>query len=308
VRLSGTTTAPVIAGSVDVDQFTWPIPQRPEKDVIDLNEALFYVAAGDAVVQQEPPPPGPWRQASVDVDVTITHDAVLRNDKALIAVQGDLSIDKDPGEERPSIAGELEVTRGFYSDFGKRFEIRRGQVRFFGTSDMDAGLDVEAATQVSNTETGQDVTVTLLLGGTANQPTLDLTSNPQYDKSEIISLLLFGTTTPGQGEQGRYEDTVGRLAATQASAPLTRALSSELGLDLLEIQPGIGMGGGAGFRAGKYVSPDVFVTYQQGTGPLQETQLGIQYRLSRKWTLETHVGARQGQQQVGGDIFYQFEY
>jgi translocation and assembly module TamB len=309
VKVSGSTKAPVVAGAVDVDQFTWPIPQKPDKDVIDLDDAIFYVAAaGDTLAQRGPPPPGPWQQATVDVDVTIHHDAVLRNDKTLVAVQGDLSVDKRPGEAQPSIAGELTVTRGFYADFGKRFDVQRGDVRFFGTPEMNPGLDVEAVTQVTNSETGQDVTVTLTLGGTAKEPTLDFASTPAYDKSEIVSLLLFGTTTPGQGQQGRFEDTVGRLAAGQASAPLARALSSELGLDLLEIQPGIGTAGGAGFRAGKYISPDVFVTYQQGTGPLQETQLGIQYRLTRKLSLETQIGTRQGQQQVGGDVFYQFEY
>nr|MBA2564556.1 translocation/assembly module TamB domain-containing protein [Gemmatimonadota bacterium] len=300
--LSGTTQAPSVVGSVNVEQLEWPLPERSDKEVIDVDEAILYVRAEGDTAPQPPPPPDVWRETLLDVDVTIEDDAFLRSPQALIVLEGDLSIAKERGADRPSLAGNIDVVRGFYSDFGRRFEVAEGQVAFFGTPDLDPGLNVRAVTEVENSDTGQDVEISLILGGTVGQLTFDVASNPPYEKSEIFSLLLFGTTTPGQGQETEFQSTISRVAAGQATGSLSRALASELGLDLLEIQPGAG--GGAGFRAGKYVANDVFVTYSQSSAPEQENQLGVQYRLSRQWTLETEVARRQ----FGADLFYEFQY
>ncbi|MBA2564557.1 MAG: translocation/assembly module TamB domain-containing protein [Gemmatimonadetes bacterium] len=305
VTLAGTTSQPSVTGTVNVEQLEWPLPERTDRDVIDLDEAILYVRAeGDTAAPT--PTPGVWSQALIDLDVSVEDDAILRSDQALIVLEGDLSIDKSRGRDLPSIAGGLDVVRGFYSEFGAQFEIEEGEVFFYGTPELNPGLHIIAVTEVRNSADDQDVEVTLTVGGTVERPTLEVNSNPAYEKSEIFSLLLFGTPSPGQGQQGRFESTVARVASTQASLPLQRALASELGLDLLEVQPGLGSDAGR-FRAGKYVANDVFVSVTQATGPRDRdtySQFGIQYRLSRKWTIETQAGTRQ----VGADIFYEFQY
>jgi translocation and assembly module TamB len=302
LELGGTTLEPSLTGVVNVDQLEWPLPESTDKDVIDLDEAIIYVrAAGDTVPQE--PPPDIWRQTVLDLDVSLEDDAFLRSDRALIVMEGDLTIEKPRGQDRPLIAGSLNVVRGFYSDFGAQFEVTEGEIFFYGTPELNPGLHVVANETVDNAATGQEVEVTLTVGGTLEDPTLNVTSVPEYEKSEIFSLLLFGTPYPGPGEEERFESTVTRVATRQAALPLQRALTSELGLDLLEIQPGLGVDG-TRVRVGKYIRSNVFVTYSQAVGPREESQLGLQYRLSRSWTVETQAGTRQ----FGADLFYEFRY
>lgn len=307
LSLGGTIPEPAITGKVNIEQLSWPLLERTDRDVIDLNKAILYVRAeGDSSAPTPPPPL--WSRTLVSVDVTIEDDAVLKSDQALIVLQGDLTIQKARGRDLPSLAGTLDVVRGFYSEFGTQFEVKEGELFFYGTPDLNPGLHIVATTTIpKGSETGQDVEVTLTLGGTVERPTLELTSTPAYEKSEIFSLLLFGTPTPDLTQEKQFQSTISRVATSQAALPLQRALASELGLDLLEIQPSIG-GIGAGFRAGKYISSDVFVSYSQITGAQDESRFGIQYRLSRRWTLETEAGARNGREQVGADIFYEFQY
>jgi hypothetical protein len=302
LELGGTTLEPSITGTVNVDQLEWPLPESTDKDVIDLDEAILYVrAAGDTVPEE--PPPDVWRQTLLELDVSIEDDAFLRSDRALIVMEGDLTIEKPRGEGQPLIAGTLNVVRGFYSDFGAQFEVTEGEIFFYGTPELNPGLHVVATEAVENAATNQEVEVTLTVGGTVEEPTLNVTSVPEYEKSEIFSLLLFGTPYPGPGEEERFESTVTRVATRQAALPLQRALTSELGLDLLEIQPGVGVDG-TRVRVGKYIRSNVFVTYSQAVGPREESQLGLQYRLSRNWTVETQAGTRQ----FGADLFYEFRY
>ena len=302
IDLAGTTRQPSITGAINVEQMEWPLPERSEKDVIDLDEAIIYVRAASDTVPSEPPP-NVWREALLDIDVTVEDDAFLKSDRALIVLEGDLSIEKPRGRDIPLMAGSLNVVRGLYSDFGRQFEVTEGELFFYGTPDLNPGLHIIATTEVRNSDTGQDVEVTLTLGGTLQNLTLEVASNPAYEKSEIFSLLLFGTPSPGAGQEGRFQSTVTRVASTQAALPLQRALAAELNLDVLEVQPGVGAEG-TSFRVGKYIANNVFVTYLQATGPRQESSFGLQYRLSRKWTIETQAGTRQ----FGADIFYEFQY
>jgi autotransporter translocation and assembly factor TamB len=307
LALGGTIPEPAITGKVNIDQLSWPLPERTDRDVIDLNKAILYVRAEGDSLAPIPPPPF-WSRTLLGVDVTLEDDAVLKSDQALIVLQGDLTIQKARGRDLPSLAGTLDVVRGFYSEFGTQFEVEEGELFFYGTPDLNPGLHIVATTTIRNgSETGQDVEVTLTLGGTVERPTLELTSTPTYEKSEIFSLLLFGTPTPDLTQEKQFQSTISRVATSQAALPLQRALASELGLDLLEIQPAMGAMG-AGFRAGKYIASDVFVSYSQITGAQDESRFGIQYRLSRRWTIETEAGARNGREQVGADIFYEFQY
>jgi autotransporter translocation and assembly factor TamB len=306
IEFGGTTQQPSVTGKLNVEQASWPLPEQSKKDVIDLDSAILYVRAESDTVPSTPPPDF-WRQTLVDVDVSVEDDAVLKSDQALIVLQGDLSIDKPRGREVPSMAGTLEVVRGFYSDFGTQFEVTEGELFFYGTPELNPGLHIVATTTVRNAgQGGQDVEVTLTLGGTLERPTLELTSSPAYEKSEIFSMLLFGSPTPDLTQSAQFTETISRVATSQAALPLQRALATELGLDLLEIQPSIG--GTAAFRAGKYIASDVFLSYSQTTGSLDESRFGVQYRLSKNWTVETEAGARQGREQIGADIFYEFQY
>jgi translocation and assembly module TamB len=296
-----------VTGKVNVEQASWLLPQQSKKDVIDLDRAILYVRAESDTVPATPPPDF-WRQTLLDVDVSVEDDAVLKSDQALIVLQGDLSIDKPRGREIPSMAGTLDVVRGYYSDFGTQFEVTEGELFFYGTPELNPGLHIVATSTVRDaTQSGQDVEITLTLGGTLERPTLELTSSPAYDKSEIFSILLFGSPTPDLTQSQQFTETISRVATSQAALPLQRALAAELGLDLLEIQPSIG-GGTSGFRAGKYVASDVFLSYSQTTGSLDESRFGVQYRLSKNWSLETEAGTRQGREQIGADIFYEFQY
>lgn len=47
-----------------------------------------------------------------------------------------------------------------------------------------------------------DVLVQITVGGTLQNPTIDLASTPAYDKSEIIAIALFGTPTPAPASRG----------------------------------------------------------------------------------------------------------
>lgn len=307
VELTGTTQTPVLAGRVSVDEAIYRLPEQTGKDVIDLDEAVVYVEIPGAA----PPPaersPGLWDRTRIELDVIVTDDAILTASNARIEIAGDLSLFKPAGTRTPTFSGTLDVRRGYYEELGMRFAIEEGEVFFYGTPELNPGLHIVANQTIDNVEGVGQVNIRITLGGTLNNPTIDLSSTPAFDKSEIISLALFGTPSPSAGQQREFTDTVRGLFVGQAAASLQAALAEEVGLDLLEVGQREDAGGDTAslFRVGKYVSPDVLVTYEGEMGGEEDQQtVGLRYNVTDLLTLQVSAGTLQ----TGVDLFWEFTY
>lgn len=312
LTLTGTTDSPVIEGRVVVDEAIYRLPERRNKNVIDLTEAVIYVQIpGEAPDFALARSPSLWDRTRMNVDVVVTDDAVLTASNARIEISGDLSLLKPAGAEVPTFSGTLQVRRGYYEEFGRRFTIEGGDVFFYGTPEINPGLHVVANHTVPDVEGVGDVNVRIIVGGTLQSPTIDLESTPPFDKAEIISIALFGSPRTSANQQGEFEDTIGRLALGTASSELTERLSEELGLDLFEY---------ARFRdetgedvdlvrVGKLISPDVYLTFEQQFGGVeQESAAGVRYQFSEPLTLQATVGRRRDRFAGGLDLFWEFAY
>jgi autotransporter translocation and assembly factor TamB len=308
VQVRGTTAAPELTGRVEVDEAVYRVPERTRKNVINLDEAVIYVAIpGDRETAPEPTGGSSiWERSRVDLEVAVDEGALLTASNMRVEIGGDLSVFKPPGSRVPSISGTLEVRRGYYEEFGKRFTLEGGEVYFYGTPELNPGLHIVGTRTVDVDGVG-DVRVEIKVGGTLRNLTIDLSSTPAYDKSEIIAIVLFGTPTPSASQQGQLTNTVADLVVAQGLAgPLQSALTDELNLDLLEVtQTEQGGDTATLFRVGKYVSPDVYVTYEQQVGGTEESQaVAIRYQISNLFAVSVTAGTRQS----GIDFYWEYTY
>ncbi len=180
----------------------------------------------------------------------------LRSSEANIQLDGSLTVSKV--RERYRYDGTLNALRGNYAlriggVVTREFQVTRGTVRYFGTPDLNAELDIEASHVVTAAETNEEIPVIARISGTLLQPKLELTSavtanRPALSQTELVSYLMFGRPTfslqgVGGGGQGS------QLAAVQAgltyltsafSSELQRALISDLGvpIDYIDIRTG----------------------------------------------------------------------
>ncbi|HYO46449.1 MAG TPA: translocation/assembly module TamB domain-containing protein [Gemmatimonadota bacterium] len=310
IAVSGTTDAPVLIGRVVVDEAIYRMPERTNKEIIDLDEAVIYVDIPgvrrlDEAIERSP---SLWDRSRLDLEIEVTDDAILSSNNMRVEIAGNLSLFKPPQSPMPSLSGTLQVRRGYYEEFGKRFTIEGGEVFFYGTPELNPGLHIVASNTVEGVQGIGDVLVQITVGGTLQNPTIDLASTPPYDKSEIIAIALFGTPTPSAGQQGQFSETVRDLVTGTAGSSLLRsALTSELNLDVIEIsQRQLEEGDSATlFRVGKYISPDVFVTFEQQVGGQEGHQaIGLRYQMTDLFTLEATVGTRES----GVDLFWEYTY
>jgi hypothetical protein len=206
----------------------------------------------------------------------------LRSSEANIQLDGSLTIEKHRAQYRYD--GTLNAVRGNYAlriggFVTKDFTVERGTVRYFGTPDLNADLDIEARHVVIASENGEEIPVTARITGTMLQPRLELQSaptanRPALSQTELVSYLMFGRPTfslqgsNGQGSQYAAVQAGLSYLSSALSSEIQRSLISDLGvpIDYLDIKTG---GAGAGL-AGQ-------------TGSAQVATVAAGWQIGRRW-------------------------
>lgn len=271
-----------------------------------------------------------------NMQLTMGDDAWLRSNEANIQLTGSVQVNKV--RNNYALSGTLEAPRGTYrlqiGPVTREFVVTQGTVRYFGTPDMNAELDI-AARHVVHPLPGngpnQDVIVIAHIQGTLLVPKLTLESEQgDLSQAELISYLMFGKPTVdlSSGEAPFVRNVVASVFAGE----LERSLVSDLGvpLDYFEIRPGDPNNpfSGATLAAGWAIGGKTFLVLNAGICSGQTPSsarltnaLGasLQFRFSQEWRTEASFEPVRScsivsltqvppARQVGFDLFWERRY
>ena len=277
-----------------------------------------------------------------DLQLTMGEDVWLRSNEANIQLQGSITVNKEGSNYL--LSGSMQAPRGTYrlivGPVTREFVVTRGTVRYFGTPDLDAELDIEARHVVhplpgSSSGQSSDITVIAHVGGTLLLPRLRLEAETadraDYSQAELLSYLITGRPTFELG--GGQVAFLQNVGASLLAGELERTIVSDLGvpLDYFEIRPGDPSNpfSGAQLAAGWAIGNKTFVVLnagfcrQSGRQTKFTNMLGatVQYRFSPEWRTEASFEPVQNcafadpnrlqsdlKQQVGFDLFWERRY
>jgi translocation and assembly module TamB len=218
-----------------------------------------------------------------DLRLVMGNSFWLRSSEANIQLDGDLLVSKVRDQYR--FDGTLSAVRGTYTlkigFVARDFTVERGTVRYFGTPDLNAELDIEARHVVIDVDTRQEIPVIAKITGTLLQPKISLESDqfPPLSETEVVSYLMFGRSSfavnsGGSATQGQSTALAAGLSymSSALSSEIQRTLISDLGvpIDYLDIRPGTLSSGPATTTGG---------------GALQVAQVSAGWLVGRKWYL-----------------------
>jgi translocation and assembly module TamB len=242
-------------------------------------------------------------EATTSVRVTLGDSVTFRGLGLRARLAGSVLVDDRTGH--PTMGtGEIQLMDGKYRAYGNDLTIDRGRFVFGGGPIDNPGLDVSATRSLDSqqnvmTASGQQVGVKV--GGTLKRPEITLFSNPPMQESEILSYLIFGRPldTGSSGDQTALANAAILFGMYQGNQ-MAEGFGKELRLDEAHIESG-SSSREASFVAGKYLSPELFVSYVAGLFGNAD-YFRVRYSLSSHWTLQGESGSRSG-----GDILYRFE-
>jgi len=318
LRLEGPFLGAVLTGQLTVDEGYLSFADLVEKRIVNLDDPEFRTVVDTNLARAAELGPSVENVFldSLRIDglrVAMGSAFWLRSREASIQLAGDLTVTKTAESvlNQYRLDGTLSAVRGSYrlvlGAVSREFQVARGEVRFFGTPDLNPELDIAAERRV-RTVRGSDLTVRVLIGGTLLEPRLSLESDqrPPLAETEVVSYLMFGRPsfdlvsggTGGQSESAVWQGAVAGVASL-AAGQLEQTLVSGLGLplDYIAIRPGFGaeMLSVTQVEAGSQIGERTFLTLN---APLCEMRRGItpqllgaslEYRISRRWLLEASV-------------------
>jgi autotransporter translocation and assembly factor TamB len=198
----------------------------------DVNLSLLQMVGKKE--REEAPPPAEITQPflkNMDLDIIVTcrNPFVVDNDLANLDIHPDLRI---TGKlSNPIISGGAKIESGTIFYQKKEFVVKKGVIGFLNPYKIEPTLDITSEVKIRRW------TIFLEISGTPDELVFKLTSDPQEEDEDILSLLLFGKTTheliAGEGETPQTtEQMVAELIANTFGGDIKAAT----GLDILEVE------------------------------------------------------------------------
>ncbi|HUR35783.1 MAG TPA: translocation/assembly module TamB domain-containing protein [Vicinamibacterales bacterium] len=274
-RLAGRIT--VAGGSLNVDRI--------------LDRALFQPYATQAAAVPELDPIvalNPWERLGLNLELHVPGTLRMVGENVQVSTGtplglgninlrafGDLYLYKDPAQPM-YVNGSFDSVSGTYVFQGRRFDLEPSSSILF-RGDLNPDIYVTVNRVISGVETR----VSIL--GPLREPELRLASTPPLDPSDILSLIVFNTSTNELSalQQQQLAVRAGTLAAGFLAAPMVSALERTLGIDTLEIEPGADIRGGPRVTVGNEIAPGLVARFSRQFGEADYDEATVEYYLSR---------------------------
>jgi autotransporter translocation and assembly factor TamB len=121
-----------------------------------------------------------------------------------------------------------------------------------------------------------------------------------------MSLLLFGKTSDRltSSEESSLSNRAGKAAAGAAAGAAAQVVGEQLGLDTIEV--GFDDASGeARIGAGRYITQDIFLSYERQLGEQRSNTVGVEYSLSRRLRLK---GTSSDHGETALDVLWRLDY
>ena len=232
-------------------------------------------------------PFNPWERLGLGIELHVPNTLRLTGDDVQVGagtplglgsfnlrVLGDLYLSKDPAQPL-YVTGSLDSVTGNYAFQGRRFDVDpTSSINFRGE------LTPEVFITVKRIISGVETRVTI--AGQLSDPEIRFASTPPLESSDILSLIVFNTTTNqlSATQQADLAVRAGTLAAGFLASPLITALERSLGLDILEIEA-TGDRGTARVTIGDELAPGLVARFSRQFGRDEYDEATLEYALSR---------------------------
>jgi translocation and assembly module TamB len=227
VRLTGTVTAPSFAAKLRIDGAELRVPERLPQSVQPIEVVQINSATGQVLsAPDEEQKAKHLVVVALGVTVDLPGQVFVRGRGLDSEWRGRIALNGTSAA--PLLTGKLEMVRGTFDFLGKTANLTKGTITFLGGTKIDPAIDIEA--RVAST----DVTAIVKISGTATQPKIALSSQPELPQDEILSRVLFGTSISQiSAAQGLEIAQAAAALATGGGPGVLDKIRAGLGLDRL---------------------------------------------------------------------------
>jgi translocation and assembly module TamB len=221
---------------------------------------------------------------TMDLRLVVDRDTWIKTPDFAVEMEGDIHILKKR-RGNPIIYGTIRTVRGTLVVAQHEFDLTRGNIMFTGGQQINPELDLVAQRREGN------YLLSANIGGTANKPTLKLSSIPELPQADILSVMMFGKPASqlSGGQQKDLQSQAASMAGGYAASQVGQAVAQALGLSDLGVTAN-----SAGVGFGRYLTKNVYVSATQSSSNMRDRRAEIQYYLTPTINLNTSASTNYG--------------
>lgn len=260
--------------------------------VRELPPATVKVSEDARIVGTEQAPAQTPLAVKMDIDVEVGQERLRFSGFGLTAdLAGRLHIG-----DNLDARGELNLNNGRYRAYGQRLTIRRAQLLFTGVLTQPY-LDIEAIRTVQ----AHDVVAGLRITGSAEQPRVDVFSEPAMSQEQALSYLVLGRPLGADSGDSNLLAQAALGLGLAGSASITGGLAQRLGIEDFQLDTE-GSGAATSVVASGRLSERLTLRYGVGVFEPSNT-IALRYQLTRRLFLEAASGLASSL-----DLFYRRDF
>lgn len=290
-----------ISASPDLAQVTGSIKIPWGRiEVKELPQSAVGVSSDEVILNKELQPveeskPSPMK-VKTDIKIDIGDDVKL----AAFGLEGGLigSLGVTQNNKGPFIKGEINITDGTYRSFGQDLLIKKGLILFSGPADQPF-VSINAIRNPDNTQ--DDVIAGVRVDGPADEPSIEIYSEPSLPQANALSYLLRGQNIDSESAGGGNMVTTTLIGLSLAkSGKVVGEIGEAFGVQDLALDTA-GSGEDSQVTVSGYILPGLQVKY--GVGIFNSLgEFTLRYRLMKDLYVEAVSGV-----DSAVDLLYQFE-
>ena len=278
---------------------------------LKIDQATISMGGGGTLESSAGRASGVQSELPLDLNIRISGDRGIwfRSNYANVELSAVVDITTVRGQVL--IGGEVKAVRGTVYLLGHDFQITQGDVRILQTTPLGVDLNIEAEARIRSTVSGSEYIIIVTVTGDPEKPDLSLTGLGflgVLDDRDIVTLLTAGMT---YGELQQFDSSaLGNVAGNYLGQWLARSIRDDVGLDALRFSPNFSSDSTSlVVNAGKYVLPDLFVSYTSDVFSSDAGTLKAQYFLNRDFFLEGSAKSTlTGNQDPSLELNYTYRY
>ncbi|WP_291859154.1 translocation/assembly module TamB domain-containing protein [Marinilabilia sp.] len=243
------------------------------------------------------------------MNIQIPRNTWVKSEDMNLELYGDFDLLKN--STYFEIFGSLGISRGYYTLYGRKLIIQQGDLTFQGGREINPRVNVEASYQFRGKDKQKNELI-MKAAGTAFEPTLSFTLNgTTITERDAMAYLIFNQSFDELSfgnQQGVSGNVPSAMLSGLVSSQLTKTIGNTFNLDMVEVKAGDNWES-ATFMVGKYITNNLFVTYQRGFGENEDESLTpqtitLEYEVTRNLFLRLTQG---DVKESGVDVILKFE-
>lgn len=230
-----------------------------------------------------------WQNSTVNFDVVLGDNVSVGAVGFVGKLTGKIDLQKTINQPLTAL-GIINIGSGVYNVLGQELKLDKGKIQFTGLDIANPNIEFQASRSFENKRTGSKVSVGVRVTGTANNPKLNLFSQPPMQTNSIVSYLALGTDVDSLTavEVLQIAKMAQRIASGEIVTSPENGFAKNLGLTDFGIMKDLS--GNTSLGIGKYLTQNFYVGIGFSIFEQQNSAFGLlRYNFLKYFSFDTQV-------------------